>query len=276
MLDLDAYFRRIGYSGSREPTLATLRALHFQHALAIPFENIDCLLGRPVELDLPALQRKLIEQRRGGYCFEQNLLFAHVLRALDFDAAALVARVVWDRGDDGTRARTHMLLFVQLGEGAYIADVGFGGLTLTAPLRLEPDVAQATPHETFRIVPHGSEFAVEADLRDVRKTLYRFDLQRQRQIDIEVLNYFVSTHATSPFLSSLMAARAGAGVRHALLDNSFTTRRANGSTEQRDLASGAELRAVLTSTFGIDVPAGDETDALLERLTGRDDAKLSR
>jgi N-hydroxyarylamine O-acetyltransferase len=271
-LDVDAYFRRIGYSGSREPTLATLRALHVQHALAIPFENIDCLLGRPVELDLPALQRKLIEQRRGGYCFEQNLLFAHVLRALNFDAAALVARVVWDRGDDGTRARTHMLLFVQLGEGAYIADVGFGGLTLTAPLRLEPDVAQATPHETFRIVPHGSEFAVEADLRDARKTLYRFDLQRQRQVDIEVLNYFVSTHPTSPFLASLMVARAGAGVRYALLDNRFTTRRANGSTEQRDLASGAELRAVLTSTFGIDVPSGDETDALLERLTGRDDA----
>jgi N-hydroxyarylamine O-acetyltransferase len=266
MLDLDAYFRRIGYAGSREPMLGTLRALHVHHALAIPFENLDSLLGRPVELDLAALQRKLIEQRRGGYCFEQNLLFAHVLRALNFDVAALVARVVWDRGDDGTRARTHMLLLVQLGEGTYIADVGFGGLTLTAPLRLEPDVAQATPHETFRIVRQGSEFSVEADLRDSRRTLYRFDLQQQRHIDIEVLNYFVSTHPTSPFLTSLMAGRPAHGVRYALLDNRFTTRRANGSTEQRTLESGTELRDVLTSIFGIDVPSDAETDAVLDRL----------
>ena len=269
MLDLDAYFRRIGYTGSREPTLDTLRALHLQHALAIPFENLDSLLGRPIELDLPALQRKLIEQRRGGYCFEQNLLFAHVLRALNFDAATLVARVVWDRGDDGTRARTHMLLFVELGEGPYIADVGFGGLTMTAPLRLEPGLAQTTPHETFRIVRHGAEFAVEAELRDARKTLYRFDLQQQRQIDIEVLNWFVSTHPTSPFIACLMVGRPGAGVRYALLDNRFTTRRANGSTEERDLRSGAELRDVLSSTFGIDVPLGAAADAVLERLSGR-------
>ena len=267
MLDLDAYFRRIGYTGPREPTLDTLRALHLQHALAIPFENLDSLLGRPIDLDLRALQRKLIEQRRGGYCFEQNLLFAHVLRALKFDAVALIARVVWDRGDDGTRARTHMLLLVQLGEGPHIADVGFGGLTLTAPLRLEPEFAQPTPHEIFRIVREGAEFAVEAQLRDVRKTLYRFDLQQQRQIDIEVLNWFVSTHPSSPFLACLMAARPGIDVRYALLDNRFTTRRANGSTEERELRSGAELRGVLASTFGIDVPSGAAADAMLERLT---------
>ena len=268
MLDLDAYFRRIGYAGSRAPTLETLRALHLQHALAIPFENLDSMLGRPIELDLPGLQRKLIEQRRGGYCFEQNLLFAHVLTALKFDAVALVARVVWDRGDDGSRARTHMLLFVQLGEGPYIADVGFGGLTLTAPLRLEPGVVQTTPHEAFRLVRHGADFSVEAQLRDAPKTLYRFDLQAQRQIDIEVLNWFVSTHPSSPFLSSLMVGRPGAGVRYALLDHRFTTRRANGSTEERDLRSGAELREVLSSTFGIDVPSGAVADAMLERLSG--------
>jgi N-hydroxyarylamine O-acetyltransferase len=267
MLDLDAYFQRIGYTGTREPNLATLRTLHLQHPLAIPFENLDALAGRPVRLDLPALQRKLVGQRRGGYCFEQNLLFAHVLRALGFDPVALVARVVWDRGDDGTRPRTHMLLLVELEEGRYIADVGFGGLTLTAPLRLTADVSQATPHESFRILHSGDLYSLEADVAGQTKTLYRFDLQPQREIDIEVVNHFVATHPSSPFLESLMAARPARDGRLALRDNRLTVRRANG-TEQRELRSAPELRAVLTQAFGIDVPEGPEIEAALGRLTG--------
>src|SRR5512134_2201513 len=115
MLDLDAYLERIGYSGPRAATLETLRALQVLHPLAIPFENIDTLSGRPVRLDLPSLERKLLQSRRGGYCFEQNLLFKHALGALKFDATALAARVVWERPEDEIRARTHMVLLVALG-----------------------------------------------------------------------------------------------------------------------------------------------------------------
>ena len=106
VLDVDSYLKRIGYAGSRSATLETLRALQVLHPLAIPFENLDTLSGRPVSLDLPSLERKLVHGRRGGYCFEQNLLFNHVLRALGFDAAALAARVVWERPADEVRART--------------------------------------------------------------------------------------------------------------------------------------------------------------------------
>ena len=266
MIDLDAYFGRIAYSGSRAPTLETLRALHWHHPLAIPFETLDPLLGRPVHLELAALERKLVTERRGGYCFEQNLLFGHALRGLGFAVANLAARVVWQAGDHERRARTHMLLLVQLKEGAYVCDVGFGGLTLTAPLRLEPDVEQPTPHERFRVCRDGHEYWIEARVGAEWQTLYRFDLQEQRQIDIEVLNYYVSTNPESPFLTRLMAARPTADGRFALRDNVFSVYGGGGKLEQHELGSAVELRGALALTFGIQLPADERLDAALERI----------
>src|SRR5215471_14598082 len=124
MLDLEAYFRRIGYSGSRAPTLETLAALHLLDPTAIPFENLDTLRGAPVRLDIDSLQRKLVLQRRGGYCFEQNLLFTHVLNALGFRVVGLGARVIWERPADAPRGpRTHMALLVPIGPESYLCDV---------------------------------------------------------------------------------------------------------------------------------------------------------
>jgi N-hydroxyarylamine O-acetyltransferase len=266
MIDLDAYFGRIAYSGPRAPTLETLRALHWHHPLAIPFETLDPLLGRPVRLEPHALERKLVAERRGGYCFEQNLLFAHALRALGFAVTQLAGRVVWQAGDHERRARTHMLLLVQLGEGGYVCDVGFGGLTLTAPLRLEPDVEQPTPHEPFRVRRDVREYSVEARVGAEWRALYRFDMQEQRHVDIEVLNYYVSTHPDSPFLTNLMAARPTADGRFALRDNVFSVYGANGRVEQHELASAVEIRAALALTFGIQLPVDERLDAALERV----------
>jgi N-hydroxyarylamine O-acetyltransferase len=266
MIDLDAYFRRIAYAGPRQPTLETLRALHWHHPLAIPFETLDPLAGRPVRLELDALERKLVAERRGGYCFEQNLLFGHALRALGFSVANLSGRVVWMAGDHERRARTHMLLLVQLGEGSYLCDVGFGGLTLTSPLRLEPDVEQQTPHELFRLRRDGREYLVEARLGEEWRALYRFDLQEQRQVDIEVLNYYVSTNPESPFLTRLMAALPTAQGRFALSDNVVTVYGLDGRREQRELDSVAELRGALVRTFGVTLPADERIDAALERV----------
>ena len=266
MLDVDSYFRRIGYSGPRTATLETLRSLHALHPLAIPFENLDTLSGRPVSLDLPSIERKLVHGRRGGYCFEQNLLFNHVLRALGFDAAALAARVVWERPDGETRARTHMVLLVSLRDRRYICDVGFGGLTPTAPIELAPDVEQPTPHETFRVVRAQSEFAVEACLRDEWKRLYRFDLQEQHQVDIELLNHYVMSHAESPMRARLLVARAAADRRFGLGNGVLNVHHLGGPSEQRRIGSVTELRDVLDSTFGIDVPVGPEVDGALARV----------
>lgn len=266
MFDLDAYFQRIGYAGSREPSLATLRALQCRHPLAIAFENLDTLAGRPVQLDLDSLQQKLVHGRRGGYCFEHNSLFWQVLTELGFDVTALSARVVWERPANEVRARTHMLLLVKLPEGDYLSDVGFGGLTPTAPLLLESHAEQPTPHETFRVLRLASDVAVEARVRGEWKPLYRFDLQPQAAVDIELLNFFVVGHPDSPMRGRLVAARAAPDRRYALRNGMLAAYHLNGTQEQRQLTSVAELRGVLTGTFGIRVPSGVELDGLFGRL----------
>jgi N-hydroxyarylamine O-acetyltransferase len=139
-IDLDAYFQRIGYAGVRTPTLETLRELHLLHAQVIPFENLTPLLKQPVNLDAESLQRKLVHERRGGYCYELNGLFALALDALGFRVTRLGARVVYLGDVNSFPPRTHMLLRVDVGDESWIADVGFGGMVLTAPLRLAVDV----------------------------------------------------------------------------------------------------------------------------------------
>ena len=133
-LDLDAYLGRIGERPPLAPALEGLAALHRAHCAAVPFENLDILLGRPIDLDLPALEAKLVRARRGGYCFEQNTLFKAALEALGFPVIALAARV--RAGTTGVRPRTHMLLRVDLAEGTFLADVGFGGDGLLHPIPL--------------------------------------------------------------------------------------------------------------------------------------------
>ena len=139
-MDLGAYFTRIGFNGARAPTLATLRALHLAHAQSIAFENLNPLLGWRVALDLASLEEKLVRSRRGGYCYEQNALLAAALRELGFSVTGLAARVLWNVAEDAIRMRSHMLLKVDIDGEPHIADVGFGGLSLTGPLRLAIDV----------------------------------------------------------------------------------------------------------------------------------------
>ena len=149
MVDLDAYFARIGYSGPREANLATLSQIHVLHAAAIPFEALSPFIGEPVSLDPAAIQAKLVKGGRGGWCFEQNLLLYHVLSTLGFEVKRLAARVRWNVPPNVMTARSHCLMQVTLEGERYIADVGFGGLTLTAPLRLAPESSRQ--HPTRRI-----------------------------------------------------------------------------------------------------------------------------
>ncbi|MGH8627952.1 MAG: arylamine N-acetyltransferase family protein, partial [Gammaproteobacteria bacterium] len=124
--DIDAYLQRIGHSGNRAPTLATLAAIQVRHAEAIAFENLNPLMGWPVPLDLESLQKKMVRGGRGGYCYEHNLLFKRALEALGFHVTGLLARVLWSAPKGAITARSHMLLRVDLEGQSYIADVGFG------------------------------------------------------------------------------------------------------------------------------------------------------
>jgi N-hydroxyarylamine O-acetyltransferase len=253
-LDLDAYLARIGYGGLREPSLETLQALHLLHPQSISFENLDPLLGRTVKLDIASLQAKMIDSRRGGYCFEHNLLFMHALEALGFSVTGLAARVLWGQPEDAITPRSHMLLRIELDGKTYLADVGFGGLTQTGPLLLVPGLEQETPHEPFRILETGDHFRMQASTGDEWRPLYRFDLQRQYEVDYAVSNYFLSTSPTSHFLSSLAAARAAPERRYALRNNRLSIHHTGSHSEQREIETAAELADTLEDLFDIDIP----------------------
>ena len=264
--DLDAYLERIDYAGARETTLDTLMAVHALHPAAIPFENINPLLGWPVALDVDSLQAKLVANGRGGWCFEQNILLRHALEAMGFSVTSLAARVLWNAGPGSPIGpRSHMLLLVHLADAEYIVDVGFGGNVLTAPLRLQPHITQTTPHEPHRLLPLENGFVLEAFLNGEWKPLYRFTLEPQFPADYEVSNWYLCHHPGSFFRQSLISARVTAEARYALRDNALSIYRTNG-TEKRYLACAAAIRSCLEVDFRLRLPESPDLVARLELL----------
>lgn len=251
--DIDEYCARIGYSGPRKPTPEVLRAIVAGHTATIPFENLDVLAKRPIRLDPPSLHKKLVRNRRGGYCYEHNLLLLNILLALGFRAGGLAARVHRSRPPGVTPPRSHMLLRVDLTEGCQIVDVGFG-TALTAPLALEAESEQKTPHEIFRLVPVDGEFDLQVKFGEVWTDLYRLSLQEQMPIDYEAVNWYTSTYPDSLFVRNVIAARPGPHRRHTLFNNKFTIRHIDGKIERRVISGAEELGEVLTHYFAIRLP----------------------
>ncbi len=255
MLDLDAYFARIGYQGSRAPTIATLAGIHTRHAQTIPFENLDILLGRRIQIDLPSIERKLVHDCRGGYCFEQNALLGAVLGALGFTVTPLIGRVRWQLPPELATPPVHQLLRVETSDaGSCLADVGFGSMSLFQPLRLEFDREQAGCLEPRRLVRRGDLVVHQAKLGDTWGDVYTFTLTAVPGVDFEVSNWFTCSHPQSAFLQNLRASRTLADRRHTLLNREFTTRHADGRVEKHSLATADELVAVLSEFFGLHFP----------------------
>lgn len=259
-VDLDAYFARIGYDGPREPTLRVLRAITRKHPDAIPFENLDVLLGRGISLDPAAIDAKLIGAGRGGYCYEQNGLLKRVLTAIGFDVTGLMARVLWMAPAGAPpRPRSHMVLGVDIDGETWLADAGFGGCVLTAPLRLFSDDAQESPNGQFRILDMAPELGVErqvqANLSGKWAPLYQVAKGAWSDVDYEQANYFTYTHPSSHFTWSMTVGRTTPTARYALKNNRLTHRDATGAlVSQRDL-SADELEATLRDVIGLPVEA---------------------
>lgn len=252
VIDLDAYFERVGYRGAREPTLSVLNALTFAHARSIPFENLDVLLGRPIDLRAERLFEKLVAQRRGGYCFEQNGLFLAVLAELGFHVAPLSARVRFQRPRDYLPPRTHVFVRVELDGESWLTDVGVGGLSLTSAIRLELGTEQTTPHEPRRVVREGDRFYHQVRFPDGWNDVCDFTLEEMPLVDREVANWYTSTHPQSHFKNRLIVARAGAaGQRITVADDEFTIREQDGRSTRHRISTPEELLEVLATHFDL-------------------------
>jgi len=252
-LDLAAYLGRIGYSGSVQPSRATLEALHLAHATHIPFENLDILLGRPIRLDLASLQDKLVRGRRGGYCFEQNLLFASVLERLGYSVTRLAARVYYR--NQPKVPRTHIALLARIEGAAWLADVGFGleGLLLPVPFVAGREARQFA--WTYRVIESEGEWTLQSLREQSWTELYSFSLEPCLAVDFEPANHYTATHPDSRFMRTLTAQLPTPEVRYRLRNRELMLDRGAG-VSRRILADDDELLAVLAGTFGLRFPAG--------------------
>jgi N-hydroxyarylamine O-acetyltransferase len=248
---LESYLARIGHRGSQDVSASTLAALHEAHVAAVPFENLDILLGRPIRLDPASLHAKLVVGRRGGYCFEQNTLFRAALEALGFRTTALAARV--RAGATSLRPRTHMLLQVHLGEGPFLADVGFGGDGLVRPLPLVAGADAWQDGSGYRLRREAELWVLEGNLTGEWADLYCFSLEPQYPVDFEVANHFTSTHPESHFVQSLTAQRAWPG-RRVILRNRDLVVREGRTTRSERVRDPAHLLEVLADRFDLAFP----------------------
>ncbi|WP_223279904.1 arylamine N-acetyltransferase family protein [Streptomyces sp. SDr-06] len=248
-VDLDAYFARIGYDGDGAPTLDTLRELHRAHVATIPFENLDVALGRPVRLDVKSLLAKLVGQARGGYCYEQNSLFAAVLERLGFECTARGARV---------RARgtvlppmTHALLAVPAEGQLWLCDTGFGHQGPLEPVPLRDGAVVEQGGWTFGVVTEeDGTHVLRSRRREGWLDLYAFAPQAINPADFTVMNHYSSSHPRSRFVGQVVAQRTAPGVRRALVRDEFTTIRTDGTEERRRVAAD-ELGTLLSEAFDI-------------------------
>jgi N-hydroxyarylamine O-acetyltransferase len=251
-IDLEAYFRRIEYSGPRTIDAETFKSLHVAHAMHIPFENVDVLNGKPIRLDLPSLQAKLVRGRRGGYCFEQNMLFAAVLEQLGFAVARLQARVRW--GTDRVLPRTHMVLEVDVAGRPWLADVGFGGWGLLEPVSLAEGESRQFDW-SYRLCREGDVWMLQTPQVHVWQNLYAFTRESQLSVDFEPGNYYVSNHPDSRFVQTLTAQRVTPTARYVLRGRELIVASAD-TTTTRTLDRDEELIDVLAEQFGLVLAPG--------------------
>ncbi|NEW42246.1 arylamine N-acetyltransferase [Nocardia cyriacigeorgica] len=268
-LDLDAYLARIGFEGERAPTLATLRSLVFLHVTTFPFENLEIILGRPINLDVESLQDKMVRQRRGGYCFENSGLFAAVLERLGFGVTGLSARIFMGT-DNKLLASTHAMLRVTTADDdrIWLCDVGFGSGPM-APIELTPSDGEFTLGEwRFRLERGtdelgGEQWSLHHFNRDGWAMRRTFGMTPQYRIDNVVGNHYVSTSTHSPFTTRPVLQRFHPDVHYMLDGLTLLTNYPDGTSETRELER-SDLPKFLTEVFDIELTEADTTTLVHE------------
>ncbi|MEC4571181.1 arylamine N-acetyltransferase family protein [Streptomyces virginiae] len=264
-LDLGAYLARIGLGegsgavGELRPDLPTLYAVHRAHTAAITFESLDVLLGRPVALDVPSIEEKLVHGRRGGYCYEQNSLLAAALERIGFEVTGRGARNR-TRGD-ALLAVTHAVLVVTVDGEEWLCDAGFGHQGPCEPVPLGRPGAEVEQGKwTYRIREEADGVLALSMLRgETWRDLYAFSPQRYHPVDYVVLNHYSSGHPRSSFVGRVVVQRPGDDVRRALVGRELTTLHPDGSTQRR-LVEPDDLLTVLDREFGLRLPDRDAAE----------------
>jgi N-hydroxyarylamine O-acetyltransferase len=250
MLDLDAYLTRVGLGSD-----ADIHGVHLAHSTAIPFENLQPYAGGAVSLEPADLERKLVHERRGGYCFEQNLLLKAALEALGAEVDTYLARVRLGAPPGTLRPRSHLVLRARLDGEEWLADVGFGLGTLFEPLPFAIGAEGEQRGWGFRIAEGGEEIVLEGRAADgVWAELYGFVPHPAPMVDIETSNWWVCTHPRSPFVTGLVVAlQSDDGLRLSLSDWDGLTlieRRAESSSVTS--VERTEIPGLLASRFGLE------------------------
>jgi N-hydroxyarylamine O-acetyltransferase len=248
-MNIDAYLKRINYQGARRPTAVVLRDLQTAHMQAVPFENLSIHSGQPIILEVNALFDKIVRRRRGGFCYENNGLFAALLRQLGFDVSLLAAGVIGPDGEFGPEF-DHMTLMVKL-EERWLVDVGFGD-SFPQPLRLDERGDQPQGRRVYRITADGDHFTLwQREPLAAWSARYRFTLQPRAYADYTEMCHYHQTSPHSPFTQRRVCSRATADGRLTLSDLRLITTTLAGERQEQPLASEAEFTAVLRDQFGI-------------------------
>ena len=261
--DLPAYLTRTGYTGPLRPTPDVLGELIERHMATIPFEAVDVMLDRGVDLSPASIDRKLLAGRRGGYCFEHASLLRRALVAIGLPVERLLARVrVRETPDGSAPPATHASLKVEAGGRFWLADVGFGGFMPNVPLAWEVGTVQETRFGIFRIRDTDDGQLIETRNDDGWSPLYEILRFRWQSVDFEVANHYVAHHPSSLFRTALIAARTEVETRYTLLGNRLTIHSAGGSREER-LLDADGIETVLGTIFGL--PVEPEWRPMIER-----------
>lgn len=249
-MNIDAYLERINYNGSREVNAETLRALQVAHLMSVPFENLSIHAGESIVLNEDALYKKIVDERRGGFCYECNGLFAGLLRALGFEVAMLAAGVARTDGSFGP-IFDHMALMVTLNERRLV-DVGFGESFLE-PLLLDSRADQPQGTRSFHLIEKDDQLVLMRRNDDEDwQPQYRFTLQPYTFPDYEEMCHFHQTSPDSHFTKGLICSRATDDGRITLSDMRFiTTAGPRRLRDEQTLSTREDYDRVLRDQFGV-------------------------
>jgi N-hydroxyarylamine O-acetyltransferase len=250
-LNVQEYFKRIGYKGKSEPNLQTLFTIHRLHLLSVPFENLDIHFGSPIFLNTQTFFEKIVKKNRGGFCYELNGLFYELLLTLGFKVQMLSARVANQDGSWGPDF-DHMTLLVELDE-PWIADVGFGE-SFMEPLRLNDLSDQVQNGRRFKLVPDENGWLIyKAEQNEQWSNQFLFNLQPHELNDFSGMCHYQQTSPESSFTKRVVCSVATKDGRITLTDQMLIVTK-KGKRKEIKISGEPEFRSLLKKHFGIVLP----------------------